>query len=193
MHWPSWEPCVDQVVDDSEIGEIEGQQWDLLHGRGRRDREVELASTRLAATLCGCRREPPPGASDLYGNRHRIEGRFDDRQSMDPAGALVVVAGKQRPEMQLCETRPMFLPEPSTAARYGPTSRPQRLMEYFVGPLYVRLLITEEPVDDAFVESVIEIGLSGSAIARARPGVMTPMATGTSLTSIPEGRTVDSR
>jgi AcrR family transcriptional regulator len=44
---------------------------------------------------------------------------------------------------------------------------PVTLMEYFVGPLYVRLLITEEPVDDAFVESVIEIGLNGSALGPA--------------------------
>ena len=67
------------------------------------------------------------------------------------------------------------------------------LMAYFVGPLYVRLLITEEPVDDAFVDSVIEIGLRGAAVDPDRPRAVTTTATGTSRTSIPEGRTLDSR
>ena len=97
----SREPCVDQVVDNSEIGKIEGQQWNPLHSCCRRDRQVELPSTRLAATLFHCCREPSPSASDLDGNRQRIECRFDDRQSIVPPSALVVVDGKQRPEMQL--------------------------------------------------------------------------------------------
>jgi len=65
---PSRESRVDQVVDNSEIGKFEGQQWDPLHSRCRRYRQVELAATRLAATLRDCCREPPPSPSDLDGN-----------------------------------------------------------------------------------------------------------------------------
>ena len=97
----SRESCVDQVVDDAEIGKIQGQQRDLLHSCCRRDRQVELASTWFAATLRDSRREPPPSASDLDGDRERVECCFDDRQSVCPTSALVVVPGKQRPEMQL--------------------------------------------------------------------------------------------
>jgi hypothetical protein len=35
----------------------------------------------------------------------------------------------------------------------------------FVGPLYVRLLITEERIDDEFIENVIEAGLDGVRVA----------------------------
>ena len=96
----SRESCVDQVVDDSEIGKVEGQQRDLLHSCCRRDRQVELASTGLSATLRDSCREPPPSPRDLDGNRERVECRLDDRQPVGPTSALVVIPGKQRPEMQ---------------------------------------------------------------------------------------------
>lgn len=35
------------------------------------------------------------------------------------------------------------------------------LMECFLGPLYLRLLLTGEPIDDAFIDAIIDIGLTG--------------------------------
>jgi len=35
----------------------------------------------------------------------------------------------------------------------------------FVGPLYVRLLITDERIDDEFIENVIVAGLDGVRVA----------------------------
>lgn len=39
---------------------------------------------------------------------------------------------------------------------------PATMLATFVGPLYVRLLITDERIDDAFIRDVIEAGLTGS-------------------------------
>ncbi len=44
---------------------------------------------------------------------------------------------------------------------------PATLLATFVGPLYVRLLITDERIDDEFIEDVIDAGLDG---VRAAPG-----------------------
>jgi hypothetical protein len=38
---------------------------------------------------------------------------------------------------------------------------PATMFATFVGPLYVRLLITDERIDDEFIENVIEAGLDG--------------------------------
>jgi|1186.fasta_scaffold251130_1 hypothetical protein len=35
------------------------------------------------------------------------------------------------------------------------------MLATFVGPLYVRLLITDERIDDEFIENVIDAGLDG--------------------------------
>lgn len=42
---------------------------------------------------------------------------------------------------------------------------PAAILSVFTGPIYVRLLLTDEPIDDDFVDSVVELGLTG---ARAR-------------------------
>jgi hypothetical protein len=42
---------------------------------------------------------------------------------------------------------------------------PATMFATFVGPLYVRLLITEERIDDEFIENVIEAGLDGVRVA----------------------------
>lgn len=39
---------------------------------------------------------------------------------------------------------------------------PATLLAIFTGPIYVRLLLTDEPIDDAFVERVVELGLTGA-------------------------------
>lgn len=39
---------------------------------------------------------------------------------------------------------------------------PATILATFIGPLYVRLLITDERIDDAFIQDVIEAGLAGS-------------------------------
>lgn len=92
---------VNKIVDDPEVHDVKGQQRDLVHAGGRGDRQVELTTPRLAATLGDGRREPAPRTSDLDGNRQRIEGCFDDRESVGPTSPLVVIAGNQRPEVQL--------------------------------------------------------------------------------------------
>ncbi|MGE3288391.1 MAG: TetR/AcrR family transcriptional regulator [Pseudonocardia sp.] len=50
---------------------------------------------------------------------------------------------------------------------------PATILAAFTGPLYVRLLITDERIDDHFVDEVIEIGLAG-ARPRADPPEATP-------------------
>ena len=47
---------------------------------------------------------------------------------------------------------------------------PATTLATLVGPLYVRLLITEERIDDEFIENVIDAGLDGAGVARAGPG-----------------------
>ena len=42
---------------------------------------------------------------------------------------------------------------------------PATILATFIGPLYVRLLITDERIDDAFIQDVIEAGLTGSQAA----------------------------
>lgn len=44
---------------------------------------------------------------------------------------------------------------------------PATILTAFTGPLYLRLLLTDEPLDEAFLDEVLEIGLQG---ALARPG-----------------------
>lgn len=39
---------------------------------------------------------------------------------------------------------------------------PVTMLATFVGPLYVRLLITDQPIDDAFLDDVVDIGLRGA-------------------------------
>jgi hypothetical protein len=46
---------------------------------------------------------------------------------------------------------------------------PATLLATFVGPLYVRLLITDERIDREFVENVIDAGLDGVRVARNGP------------------------
>jgi hypothetical protein len=38
---------------------------------------------------------------------------------------------------------------------------PATMLATFVGPLYVRLLITDERIDNEFIENVIDAGLDG--------------------------------
>lgn len=40
---------------------------------------------------------------------------------------------------------------------------PETLLDVFVGPLYVRLLLTGDPIDNEFVDHVIDVGLHGTA------------------------------
>ena len=47
---------------------------------------------------------------------------------------------------------------------------PATTLATLVGPLYVRLLITEERIDDEFIENVIDAGLDGARVARAGSG-----------------------
>lgn len=42
---------------------------------------------------------------------------------------------------------------------------PATLLATFVGPLYVRLLITDERIDDEFIDAVIRAGLDGARVA----------------------------
>jgi hypothetical protein len=42
---------------------------------------------------------------------------------------------------------------------------PATILATFVGPLYVRLLITDERIDDEFIEAVIDTGLDGARVA----------------------------
>ena len=44
---------------------------------------------------------------------------------------------------------------------------PATILAIFVGPLHVRLLITDERIDDEFIGDVIDAGLDG---VRALPG-----------------------
>ncbi len=39
---------------------------------------------------------------------------------------------------------------------------PATVLSVFTGPIYVRLLLTDEPIDDDFVDSVVELGLTGA-------------------------------
>jgi AcrR family transcriptional regulator len=48
---------------------------------------------------------------------------------------------------------------------------PATILAAFTGPLYVRLLITDERIDDRFLDDVIEIGLAGAC---PRPTSVTP-------------------
>ncbi|MBL8925521.1 MAG: TetR/AcrR family transcriptional regulator [Pseudonocardia sp.] len=50
---------------------------------------------------------------------------------------------------------------------------PATILAAFTGPLYVRLLITDERIDDSVIEAVLDVGLDGarrSAAAAASPG-----------------------
>jgi hypothetical protein len=91
---PLREAHVNQVINNPEIGKIERQEWYLLDSRCCCDGEVELTSTRLAATLCNCCREAPPSASNLDRNLQWVECGFDDRQSINTSSTLVAIAGK---------------------------------------------------------------------------------------------------
>lgn len=47
---------------------------------------------------------------------------------------------------------------------------PATILAFFIGPLYVRLLITDERIDDEFIEDVIDAGIDGARVAPRRPG-----------------------
>jgi AcrR family transcriptional regulator len=47
---------------------------------------------------------------------------------------------------------------------------PATIFATFVGPLYVRLLITDERIDDEFMQNVIDAGLDGVRVAPDGPG-----------------------
>jgi Tetracyclin repressor-like, C-terminal domain len=46
---------------------------------------------------------------------------------------------------------------------------PATIFATFVGPLYVRLLITDERIDNEFIENVIDAGLDGIRVAGSGP------------------------
>jgi len=43
---------------------------------------------------------------------------------------------------------------------------PATILAIFVGPLYVRLLITDERIDEEFIEHVVDACLDGVRVAR---------------------------
>jgi len=47
---------------------------------------------------------------------------------------------------------------------------PATILATFVGPLYVRLLITDERIDDEFIEAVVDSGLDGARATSHDPG-----------------------
>ena len=47
---------------------------------------------------------------------------------------------------------------------------PATILAIFIGPLYVRLLITDERIDDEFIEDVIDAGINGARVAPRSPG-----------------------
>ena len=48
---------------------------------------------------------------------------------------------------------------------------PATILAAFTGPLYVRLLITDERIDDAFIDAVIDVGLHGAQAQGVPPDV----------------------
>jgi AcrR family transcriptional regulator len=46
---------------------------------------------------------------------------------------------------------------------------PRQVIESVIGPIHLRLLLTGEPIDDAFLESVVEAVVDGIARRRHRP------------------------
>lgn len=53
----------------------------------------------------------------------------------------------------------------------APGTQPRQVIEAIIGPMHLRLLLTGEPVDDAFLSSVVDIvvdGIAGTAQARKR-------------------------
>jgi AcrR family transcriptional regulator len=54
-------------------------------------------------------------------------------------------------------------------------------LETLIGPLYLRLLLTREPVDDDFLQEVVDLLLSGIAVAPAGSGAPIPRARSRSL------------
>jgi AcrR family transcriptional regulator len=50
----------------------------------------------------------------------------------------------------------------------APGTDPTRVIEAVVGPIHLRLLLTGEPVDRAFLEGIVEVVVDGAAVARRR-------------------------
>lgn len=42
---------------------------------------------------------------------------------------------------------------------------PATILSTFTGPIYVRLLLTDEPIDAQFVDSVVELGMTGAMLS----------------------------
>ncbi len=78
-----------------------GQQWDVVHIRRRRDRQIDCASARLTTSCLDGRGETAPLAGDLGSQRKRIERRFDRRESLYASRAFVLISRDEDAEVEL--------------------------------------------------------------------------------------------
>jgi AcrR family transcriptional regulator len=46
----------------------------------------------------------------------------------------------------------------------APGTDPRRVIEAVIGPIHLRLLLTGEPIDDAFLEGVVDVVVNGAAL-----------------------------
>jgi AcrR family transcriptional regulator len=55
-------------------------------------------------------------------------------------------------------------------------TEPRRVIEALLGPIHLRLLLTGEPIDDAFLQGIVDVVVDGCAAVsrRPRPGAPAP-------------------
>ena len=95
----------DEVCDESEVLLVPRQQRDVVNIRSSGDHEIERAFTRLTAATDNCCGKPSPFARDRSVDRQRIEGGFDDAETLRAPGSLVLRTCHQDAEVQFRERR----------------------------------------------------------------------------------------
>ncbi len=97
---------------------------------------------------------------DTPGSRKRIRALVADAARSSTIGAVVSRAWGTR--FQLGEE---VIARGVMRGELRDDVPPSTILAAFVGPLYVRLLITDERIDDTFVDGVIDVGLDGAGVA----------------------------
>ncbi len=96
---------LDEVVDDREVCDLGGEEWDAVDVGCGGDRQIDRPSAGLAPAFGDRGGESAPFAGDGSVDGEGIEGCFYNAESLRSASALVGVGCDECPEVKLGERR----------------------------------------------------------------------------------------